>query len=381
MAKFFTIEVFAGSGRLTAVLRTLGFGEGFGIDSTISKRSCAPILQLDLLQALEFEHARRLIQDPLCAYCHFAPPCGTSSRARHVQRPGRHSPPVLRTEQFPNGLPSLQGTNALRVQAANELYRRTVVMAKLCHANAVFWSIENPGRSYMWLTDDVAEFLQAHTHFDTFFHHCQYGSARRKLTRLVHNIPTFLALDKLCDNSHEHEPWGYQDHQCATALETAYPWPLCRALAQSLALCMQDLGAICKTPSYALQEASLQSLRAATDIQPRKHLPPMVSEFACVAEHPLDTPMPPLARKLSTPVLGPSASGSNTESQKVKIGIHWSPQEFIEKALEVGHPILVEDIFPVDVRRAIWCCVSRDEAQTAVHRTEVIEVDQLDWRA
>ena len=65
----------------------------------------------------------------------------------------------------------------------------------------------------------------------------------------------------------------------------------------------------------------------------------------------------------------------------MKTGIHWSPQEFIEKALEVGRPILVEDIFPVDVRRAIWCCVSRDEAQTAVHRTEVIEVDQLDWRA
>ena len=65
----------------------------------------------------------------------------------------------------------------------------------------------------------------------------------------------------------------------------------------------------------------------------------------------------------------------------MKIGIHWSPQEFIEKALEVGRPILVEDIFPVDVRRAIWCCVGRDEAQTAVHRTEVIEVDQLDWRA
>ena len=218
------------------------------------------------------------------------------------------------------------------------------------------------GRSYMWLTGDVAEFLQAHTHFDTFFHHCQYGSARRKLTRLVLNIPTFLALDKLCDNSHEHEPWGYQDHQWATALETAYPWPLCRALAQSLALCMQDLGAICKTPSYALQEASLQSLRAATDIQPRKHLPPTVSEFACVIEHPLDTPMPSLACKLSTPVLWSSVSGSNTESQKVKIGIHWSPQEFIEKALEVGHPILVEDIFPVDVRRASWCCVGRDEA-------------------
>ena len=239
--------------------------------------TCSAKTELELVQALR----RRALAFDLVGACSY-----TSSRARHIQRPGRHSPPVLRTEQFPNGLPSLQGTNALRVQAANELCRRTVVMAKLCHANAVFWSIENPGRSYMWLTHDVAEFLQAHPHFDTFFHHCQYGSAGRKLTRLVHNIPTFLALDKLCDNSHEHEPWGHQDHQWATALETAYPWPLCRALAQSLALCMQDLGAICKTPSYALQEASLQSLRAAAYIQPRKHLPPMVSEFACVRASP-----------------------------------------------------------------------------------------------
>jgi hypothetical protein len=60
-------------------------------------------------------------------------------------------------------------------------------------------------------------------HFQTRFHHCQFGSSRRKYTLLVHNIPTLQALECHCDNSHSHEPWGPTPHGWATALETAYP--------------------------------------------------------------------------------------------------------------------------------------------------------------
>lgn len=55
----------------------------------------------------------------------------------------------------------------------------------------------------------------------------------------------------------------------------------------------------CKPPVFALQEVIFQIMRASTDIQPRRGLPPMVSEFATIITQPAGNPIPPLARKLS----------------------------------------------------------------------------------
>ena len=106
-------------------------------------------------------------------------------------------------------------------------------------------------------------------------------SSRRKLTRLIHNIPAFHHLNQLCDNGHEHEPWGQKPDggSWATAEETAYPWPLARAIAAQVLLQLQDLGVECHLPSFAEQEATLQAMRAATNIQPRKNLPSLVPEL------------------------------------------------------------------------------------------------------
>ena len=120
----------------------------------------------------------------------------------------------------------------------------------------------------------------------TEMHHCMFGSSRRKLTKLIHNIPAFHHLNQLCDNKHEHEPWGQKpDGSWATAEETAYPWPLARAIAAQVLLQLQELGVECHLPSFAEQEATLQAMRAATNIQPCKGLPPLVPEFKQVTTH------------------------------------------------------------------------------------------------
>ena len=91
-----------------------------------------------------------------------------------------------------------------------------------------------------------------------FFSH-PTRSSRRKLTKLIHNIPAFHHLTQLCDNLHEHEPWGQKpDGSWATAEETAYPWPLARAIAAQVLLQLQDLGVECHLPSFAEQEATLR---------------------------------------------------------------------------------------------------------------------------
>ena len=133
----------------------------------------------------------------------------------------------------------------------------------------------------MWQTTSFQCLFSTIECMSTEMHHCMFGSSRRKLTRLIHNIQSFhRPHQKMCDNQHEHEPWGQKpDGPWATSEETAYPWPLARAIAAQVVIQLQDLGIICHLPSFAEQECTLQAMRASTKIQPRRNLPPLVPEF------------------------------------------------------------------------------------------------------
>ena len=170
--QLFPIEIFAGTGRLTASLRQLGLKDSFGVDHIMSNHLAAPILQLDLLKPECLAFVEKIIREEACVYVHFAPPCGTSSRARFIQRKGRYNPPVLRTDAHPNGIAGLSPTNAAKVASANQLYEITQHLCRLCHALGVLYSVENPARSFMWYTTHFAKFLQEVPHFCTYFHHC-----------------------------------------------------------------------------------------------------------------------------------------------------------------------------------------------------------------
>ena len=213
----------------------------------------ALIVQLDLSIPDNFSFLQDIIHEPGCIYVHFAPPCGTASRARFIKRRGRYNPSVLRTDDHPNGLPHLSPLHAAKVAAANLLYDQTQVLCRLCVEHGVLFSIESPARSFMWQTTHMAKFLEEVAHYKTSFHHCMYGSARRKHTCFVHNISTLCDLAALCDNSHVHEAWGYSSTGWATAEETAYPWPLCRKVAALVALHIQTFGVTCPTPTFATQ--------------------------------------------------------------------------------------------------------------------------------
>ena len=105
----------------------------------------------------------------------------------------------------------------------------------------------------MWVTSPFKALLQEIQYEAVQFHHCRYGSSRRKLTMLVHNIPHFQALELFCQGDHEHEAWGQTPAgSWATAEEVSYPWDLCRAMATKLALELQARGAQCTAPCFAL---------------------------------------------------------------------------------------------------------------------------------
>lgn len=149
---------------------------------------------------------------------------------------------------------------------------------------------------------------------------CMAGSARRKHTRLTHNIASVCQMESHCDNQHAHEPWGYAQHGWATAEETAYPWPLCRRLAALVALQLQEHGLHCPTPTFATHASQLDALRQQTESQTSTKGLPWVSEFKTIQQIPASQPVPSNARLIGTPAVGYIASAS----QKT-IGIHREP--------------------------------------------------------
>ena len=222
----------------------------------------------------------------------------------------------------------------------------------------------------MWQTTPFQELFSTMQCLSTELHHCMCGSSRRKLTRLIHNISSFHHLHQLCDNSHEHEPWGQKpDGSWATAEESAYPWPLARSIAAQVLLQLQDLGVECHPPSCAEQEATLQAMRAATNIQPRKNLPSLVPEFKEVTTQAESASLPSRARKLSTPKRGYVA---NAPKGQVTIGIHFSPEEFIQEALSLRHPTEQQSLFPKEVRENVAHLSARTVHEVAIERTEQI---------
>ena len=208
LGQYFCIEIFAGSGKLTAALRSLGLRDSFGVDLKLPDHLRSPIIKYDLLKPDHVKLVQDLIASEFCIYVHFAPPCGTSSRARLIQRKGRWNPPIVRTERHPDGIPDLTGSLKARVQAANELYQVTCFLVEFCLQHKKYFSVENPGRSFMWATKPFVQLLNKFPLYEVLFHHCRSGISRRKLSKFLHNVASFQELESYCDNTHIHEPWG-----------------------------------------------------------------------------------------------------------------------------------------------------------------------------
>lgn len=70
-----------------------------------------------------------------------------------------------------------------------------------------------------------------------------FGSRREKLTAIWTSVEEILQLQRVCDDSHEHEAWGVtQDGAFATAQECAYDPVLCANWANAIVEYARCLG-------------------------------------------------------------------------------------------------------------------------------------------
>ena len=211
----------------------------------LPRKTNFPTMCLDLTKREHVEILLDLIrtESARIAHIHLAPPCGAASMARAKPIPelvslGLPSPQPLRSKQYPTGLPGLTGVDKERVMAANVLYSASCLIAHVAIGLNIRVSIENPLKSLFWLTDDVADLLNAKPEASPVrFAHCMMGSNRDKQTLWWTSNHDFDSLNLQCDKSHKHASWAPRRHPVsgrivyATAQEAAYLELLCSRVA------------------------------------------------------------------------------------------------------------------------------------------------------
>ena len=134
-----------------------------------------------------------MVADNRAAWVHFGPPCGTASKARERRllradgTPASCDPQPLRSAQYPDGLPTLEGSDSLRVKTANLLYHFVATAIVRLSSMGVFWSVENPTNSLMWSTSFFVHALATTPTEQVQFHNCMHGGERAKKTTLLHH--------------------------------------------------------------------------------------------------------------------------------------------------------------------------------------------------
>ena len=362
LSELLCIEIFAGCAQLSASLRESGFGI-LPIDHKTGKDLKAKLMVLDLTKQEQIDVLINILCTANIAYCHCAPVCGTGSRAREIPLPKgmehfRAEP--LRSTQWPLGLPTNQGKDKDRVDAANKLYFLTLCVAHIAFLRRFILSVENPSNAYFWLamqtlTEQFPELSHAWFSCEsTHFQSCEHGGERDKWTCWFGTEAVFTPLRALCTHVHSKQAWRpYMDESgrpvFPTKAEAAYPKPLCQRVATLVKQETMKRGAIGVPPAYLAQGRQEES-RAS-----RRYgwatLPPLVAEYKMVTDHqPGDDDLykmvstwPQWRKEGDDFQLGQRGTrvevSSSYQMGDQLYGVYRSPVEFVQSALEARHPI------------------------------------------
>ena len=370
------IEIFSGSGRLTASIRKVGI-RAVAFDRT-SNRTCGPVTILDLTKDEDFNFLINYIKSEKenILLIHLAPPCGTCSAARNkrhkaLEAAGFDLPLPLRSKQWPMGLPSLRGLDAVKVAAANALYERTFQIASLGIDLQLTVSIENPENSLFWDTDPIVRLMAKCPGRHNVFQSCMMGGDRDKRTKWWCSDDTFDSFNVMCDGAHTHKEWTpvatSGGLRFPTAEEASYPWLLCERTAHLMKEKALSLGFV---PAQSLLQQSKQQVSSTLQhinmgfLARENKLKPLVSEFSAYqtwifrvdrndddAEQAMLT-MPKGSRIVHRKLqkwgevrvceIDGKILKNNTDHddvvERVSFGIPREPDDFVKEAVRAGHP-------------------------------------------
>ena len=228
------LEVFSGTARLTAVLRSMGIPCLPPIDIMVSELVTEPA---DVVDAAFWDFIMQLILLGAIFFMHFGTPCNTFSSARKEDG----GPPPLRSAEFPEGLPNLD-LDLFSVTFLGNLFvdRTAEACCALCLLGKDF-SVENPLFSLIWSTSALLKVAASCRTINVDFDQCMWGAPSVKPTRLMVTDAHFRALEVRCDGSHTHiklkgKVWSafFGRKVYRTKLAQEYPFRMCEVMAQCI---------------------------------------------------------------------------------------------------------------------------------------------------
>eukprot|EP00435_Cladocopium_sp_Y103_P031497 s1905_g8.t1 len=166
--------------------------------------------------------------------------CSTKSRAREIPRifqDGRPAPSPLRSEAHPDGLPTLEGRDALRVQQDNKACAFVLDEIQSLHERG--GSVrENPYRSLHWWGSQESAMWDSGEWWETPYSACSLGGARCKHQLLRHNIEEIHNWPPAaCHHTHRADEWtpytAHGQHVYPSKEEAEYTAVLAYAIAVS----------------------------------------------------------------------------------------------------------------------------------------------------
>ena len=369
------LELCAGSAKLSDAVRKHGYCV-VPVDHDHNKHHprCT-IVQLDLSQQAAWDQLNFLVENVPIAGVHFAPPCGTCSKARGIPLPdGSAGPQPLRSQEFLLGLPNLNYRDQQRVVSANEIYRLCGAFIQKLEALGIPWTVENPTNSWMW---DLPFFLFAITSgIWVHLHACAYGGQRKKLTTFLASHSVFRDLERYCDDSHPHAPWGYNADLGAfnTALEAEYPTELCTAYAKVL-------HSLSLTRGLTIPDsAEVTASKLTPQRQPRgRGMRQLISEYLAtpsvlLRNIPKTDDKGCIARALPNIPVGSRLLRTEERggSFLCVFGIYRSPEEFTNVAKQLWHPFDELRNLPDELVRTIYSQLTSSPSQVTRKRITML---------
>ena len=394
------VEIFAGTGGITAWIRKAGLNSSFGVDSVKQRHPKAPIIILNLLTPEGERLLWQYLKNPRVIGVWMAPTCGAASKAREIKNGG---PPPLRDDFWPDGFTNLPASDFERVLKANALYNLTTDVMLFCFQEGLFFFVENPFTSVFWKTSafrraamQIPLFFQAHAA-------CAYGSRRPKRTMLVSNVQEVEMICHGCPGNHIHLKWGQVQignrRVFATAEEKHYPNGLCALVSKVVLQICQTYELVLPSLSLATLNYDLENIlqlaRAQTVQFSRSKLPQLLCEYKDIQRLIQSDPMIDEGTHLQHDLIAYTFTGNTTvlpkaskllsklpDNEKGKDetgnfvwhrctwGIQWSEFEFIDAAVKTGHPRSFIKSMPKELQNTIDHLIKSSHQEVACQRAE-----------
>jgi len=207
------------------------------------------------------------------------------------------------------------------------------------------------------------------------FQHCMYGGTRDKTTTMKFWPAEYLPeLGLMCDKTHEHAKWGAEQSggrwEFNTKHEAEYPQGLCEKITDLLVQFWQRRGVVSVVPSVAHHvpnSAKKFKARVAVGKQPRgRSFPALILEFREVRE------VSAVHKEPGTKSLRLFSKGGESGSQQMQMmGVYHTPEQFVELALDLSHPMDVVTGLQPQTLDTLHFVLTNSIADTARHRASM----------